>query len=299
MPSKVLINTKHRLENLHLYGGSVFDETLIDPIKTLAKDTLPRFLASKFNHRMILHLQAITPLPDAKSLYLHLPSKAQTAKWDEERITEENIFRIKIADMLHDSVLYEHFNNYCKSIFSDENILCARAISIFKCHFKNQNDCPPSAEEMMWKIFRYFAAPGSAYEISLSFRRRKMLMQHLAVPTFDMFDTIEESIHQILRVHWGNFAETQAFKSLPSTLIAIKQREMMLEESKLFNLKDHSAFNSLKMDIMAKKKEKKSTSPLTSPTLLNPLNLVSYLFSPRNSPIHCRVSPTEEVNPAS
>jgi hypothetical protein len=40
MPASVLSNTLHRLEYFHFYGPLVFDETLLDPIKTIKTDAI-------------------------------------------------------------------------------------------------------------------------------------------------------------------------------------------------------------------------------------------------------------------
>ena len=125
IPSEVFINTRKRLENLHLYGGSVFDETLIDPIKTLSKDTLPRFVVSSFYKRMVDRLRSIKPLPDAKSLNLPLPSQNRVSRWNDDAITEDAILHMDMSDMLHDRVLFVNFSNFCKTNFADETALFA------------------------------------------------------------------------------------------------------------------------------------------------------------------------------
>ena len=46
MPAHVEKNTKRRIELFDLYGPEVFSEALLDPIKTMHKDVLPRYLVS-------------------------------------------------------------------------------------------------------------------------------------------------------------------------------------------------------------------------------------------------------------
>jgi hypothetical protein len=227
IPSRVLVRTRHRLENLHIYGGCVFDETLLDPIKTLKKDVLPRFLATPFCKRMHMRLKAMLPLPKLSELSLALPGKILTTTWEDEKITVENLREISMPDMLHDRLLYSHFLDYCKSIYSQENLYCARAISIFKCHYKGHTKCPLPAEDMAWIVFRYFAAPGSVYEVSLSHRRRKEMMQGLAEPNVPMFDNIQESAFQMLRVHWKTFSHTPIFQTFPDKIKEEKQKKLL------------------------------------------------------------------------
>lgn len=94
MPSKVLLHLKKRLENLHLYASTVFDETLLDPIKTLKKDALPRFVVSPFYRDMQQRLATLRPLPAMNTLSLALPGKIRTATWAREDITEENLAKV-------------------------------------------------------------------------------------------------------------------------------------------------------------------------------------------------------------
>lgn len=233
VPSRVLVRTRHRLENVHIYGGCVFDETLLDPIKTLKKDVLPRFLSTTFCKRMHMRLNVLLPLPKVSELSLALPGKILTTTWEEEKITVESLRNISMPDMLHDRLLYSHFLDYCKSNFSHENLYCARAISIFKCHYKGHTKCPLPAEDMAWIVFRYFAAPGSVYEVSLSHRRRKEMMQGLAEPNVPMFDNIQESAFQMLRVHWKNFSYTPIFQTFPDKIKEAKQKQLLASDTSL------------------------------------------------------------------
>jgi hypothetical protein len=230
VPSRVLLKTRHRLENAHLYGGSVFEETLLDPIKTLRKDTLPRFLVSPIYKNMQRRLSTMIPLPKASDLDLPLPTKVLTAKWDDDKITNENLYQISMIDMLHDRLLYTKLLAHCKSTFTDENLLCARAVEVFKYHFTNEK-CSEAGIDMAWLIFRFFGAPGSVFEVSLSHRRKKELMLNLANPKIDMFDRMQDSAIQMLRANWCSFARSAEFEGLPSQILVVK-REMDQDENK-------------------------------------------------------------------
>lgn len=226
----MLLKTRHRFENLHLYGGSVFDETLLDPIKTLRKDTLPRFLASNIYKTMQARLTSLIPLPKASELDLPLPSKVLTAKWENEKITSENLYNISMTDIVHDKLLYTKFLAYCKSNFSDENLLCGRAIELFKYHFTNEK-CTDAAASMAWLIYRFFGAPDSVYEVSISHRRKKELMLNLANPKKNMFHRMEDSALQMLRANWFNYAQTADFQTLPIQILEVKREVVQRDES--------------------------------------------------------------------
>ena len=51
----------------------VFEETLIDPIKTLRRDVYPRFLTSEFCKEMVFRCDEISQLPDPFSLRVPAP----------------------------------------------------------------------------------------------------------------------------------------------------------------------------------------------------------------------------------
>ena len=117
MPARVLSNTIQRLRHLHLYGHKVFDETLIDPIKTLNADVLPRFLTSTYHKSMISRLQSLYPLPSKDQLRLRRPRKTDCIKWDEDKITIDNLREISMKQLFHDRILYEEFLKYSKNLF--------------------------------------------------------------------------------------------------------------------------------------------------------------------------------------
>ena len=59
---------------LHLYGPHVFEEAVIDPIKTMKKDVLPRFVVSDICMELINNLALCEPLPGEDQLQVVAPS---------------------------------------------------------------------------------------------------------------------------------------------------------------------------------------------------------------------------------
>lgn len=205
MSTQVLLNTKRRFQNLHLYGGQVFEEALLDPIKTVKRDCLPRFLTSSLYKKMAARLKSLAIHRKPSSLLLKLPGKSPTTCWDDDIITVENIAKLSVIDMLHDRLMYSNFLTYCMSLYTHENLLCARAIAIFKCEFKGHSDCPPAADEATWVVFQYFAFRGSCYDASLSHRSRKAIKLNMAHPHINMFDRLERSVNMMIRAHWSTY----------------------------------------------------------------------------------------------
>ena len=58
---------------VHLYGPEVFEEACLDPIKTMKKDILPRFLTSSVFRRMVEDVAMWEPPPPASDLKVPPP----------------------------------------------------------------------------------------------------------------------------------------------------------------------------------------------------------------------------------
>jgi hypothetical protein len=176
---------------------------------------------------MSKRLQDLYNLPSSDTFRLRLPGKASCLEWESKDVTIENLRGVNIYDLFHDRFLYEEFLNYSKSIYSEENVYLARAISIFKCLFAHSNSTgiPPEAEDQAWLIFRFFIAPGSAYEVSgLSYLRRKQITLKLAHPEPDMFKALEKSIYRLVRDQYLTFSSTKSFREIPDKILKQKAK---------------------------------------------------------------------------
>ena len=241
MPAKVLYNMMHRLQHLEKYGHKVFDETLIDPIKTLNADVLPRFLVSPCFKAMNRRLVVAYPLPTKDQIELKMPAKSACMNWNDDQITVDNLSEMPLKRLLHDKILYKEFLDYCKRSHCEENIYLARAITIYKSNYENDIDkaamaknlFPPWIEGHVWMMFRFFIAPNSPYEIGMPEKRRKEIIHHLASPTKDMFDVLESSTFRILRAHYLSFANTKEFQQIPSIIISAKRDAELNLKNKL------------------------------------------------------------------
>ena len=174
MAGTVLQNTIKRLKLLHIYGREVFSETLIDPMKTMRKDILPRFLNSEIYQELLKQIQSCYKLPAAAMLVVPPPNADSIMDTLTQRDLSAGLIHLDVTDILNDRFLYNEFLSYLQSIVSSENLLCMRLIAIFKETFREQP--PPTqtaASENAWLIYKFFVAPGSAFEVSVSHRRRK------------------------------------------------------------------------------------------------------------------------------
>lgn len=62
------------MKQINYYGPKIFDEIIIDPIKTMKKDILPRFLVSFLYDRMIHNLLSCDPPPPSANMSVPPPS---------------------------------------------------------------------------------------------------------------------------------------------------------------------------------------------------------------------------------
>lgn len=174
MSGIVLQNTVKRLKLLHIYGKEVFSETLIDPMKTMRKDVLPRFLNSEIYQDLLKQIESCNVLPAATTLVVPPPDSDVTVNALTQKDLNAGLIHLDVIDIMNDRLLYGEFLSYLQSIVSSENLLCMRLIVIFKESFKNSP--PPSQSSLSrnaWMIYKFFVAPGSAFEVSVSHRRRK------------------------------------------------------------------------------------------------------------------------------
>jgi hypothetical protein len=243
-PSSALLNTIRRIKMIHIYGKEVFLEALIDPVKTIQKDIFPRFVNSEECRAMKNALNSLESLPCATSLKLPKPPSVIFTRYQMKEI-EKNIVKFTLSDLIDDQILYGEFLKYLEKIVSCENLLCLRAITLFKeaAARANPSSVGPNgggspllspgqansaatggpinvaeekarAFEYAWVVFRFFIASGSAYEISVSYRKKKDVMRRLADPTYHLFDSIEQSALSALKSHYASYVLTKEYNEL-------------------------------------------------------------------------------------
>lgn len=160
----------YRIALIHIYGRECFQEAAIDPRKTIEKDVLPRFIASPFFDSMMERLEICEVLPTAESFTVRTPRGSMFLNED---VDIDSIFledlKLKTTDILHDKIMYPAFLAYLSSIYSSENLLCARAISTYKCIWHDHVgplgplESPEGASDHAWKIYMYFVAVGDFF----------------------------------------------------------------------------------------------------------------------------------------
>ena len=212
MPAKVALNTERRMLLLDLYGPEVFQESLLDPIKTINKDVLPRFLASPIHTEMANRMESLKTRLTINDVKVPPPTDNALLN-SKQTFTEKRSFTLK--DFIDNSILYNEFIKYLESIFSAEYLLCARMIDIFEVEITNQSTVSiAKATDCAWLIFRYFAAKDAPYEVSLHSRHKKELMISLAKVHMQMFDELKKSVMSVLTVKFNTYKSTESYRGL-------------------------------------------------------------------------------------
>mmetsp|Transcript_27848 Transcript_27848/g.28100 ORF Transcript_27848/g.28100 Transcript_27848/m.28100 type:complete len:361 (+) Transcript_27848:54-1136(+) len=221
-------NTLERVQMIDLYGPEVFTEATYDPLKTIRKDILPRFRVSHLYNEMIMRINSINPLPTASELKVPPPEK----RIIDEETNIKNFFperQFELYEFMECEILYSELLMFLQKSVSSENLLCLRMISIFEDKFLDGDT--QGAEDDAWTIYRFFIAAGAAYEISLKYVHRKILMQSMALPTVDMFEEVKRSSHSSLKRDFESFKDTPKYIGLSTMLhdmMAAKARGLSL-----------------------------------------------------------------------
>ena len=239
IPARVLSNTIHRLRYLDLYGPHVFDETLIDPVKTLNTDVRPRFLTSPHYNMMKWRLSSIYPLPTRNDFHVILPRKSACMEWPENRLTLENLRSVPMVDLFQDRILYDEFLKYSKKIYADENVYFCRRIQIFRTMcaatdlaLLEQGKMSDEANDQAWFIFRYFIIPDSVFAVSgVMPLRMKGIMRDLAHPHPKMFEHEQLEMHRFIQNQYINFSFTKEFENIPFMIKNMQTQNVIIAES--------------------------------------------------------------------
>ena len=217
--------TLNRVKYLHLYGPEVFTEATREPIKTMKKDILPRFLVSEGFRRMVCNVATCEPCPPpASDLKVPPPESWLLTISSLEELHENRKFHLD--EVLNCLQLYNEFLSFLRLRVSSENLICARMIDIYEeMIFKSD---VREASKQAWKIYQYFVAPGAAYEVSIHHIHRKHVMVGMAEPKKGMFFHIRQSVRDTLKVNFETFTTTEQYASLGKLM-----REQKVEIIKL------------------------------------------------------------------
>jgi hypothetical protein len=159
---------------------------------------------------MIQSLVALEPLPPATDLIVPCMSKFHMINNPLEYFIDDREFTL--AQLVIDETLYTYFRVFLEKNMCAENLLCVRMIDDFEKRKTNGED--KEAEEGAWTVYKYFIAPGSAFEVSILALDRKNLMKQLAQPKTGMFQKVRNSSYTVLKANFELFQNSEEFRSL-------------------------------------------------------------------------------------
>jgi hypothetical protein len=203
--------TMKRITLLSAYGPEIFEEACLDPINTMRKDILPRFLLSKSAEKMVHNLATCEPqTPPGHELKVPPPDSKLLSFLPKDEFSADK--RYTLSELLVCLSLYNEFSNYLRKCQASENLICVRMITIFEELMLQPSKVDGSLQA--WKIYQFFVAPGSAFEISVHHLDRKRIMLLMAYPKAGMFEHIDHSAREMLKANFDTFSKTDHYKGL-------------------------------------------------------------------------------------
>ncbi|KAJ1438379.1 hypothetical protein B484DRAFT_477170 [Ochromonadaceae sp. CCMP2298] len=210
MADQVYQRTLRRMASVQLYGGEVFQEAALDPIKTIRKDLAMRYQHSEDFSAYLGHLRTLLAPPCLVTIHVPTPTASLVSTYTLQQLSEG--VRFTLAQVLEDRTLYAGFFRYLSSSFSSENLRFVRAVTLFR-RFASDTREDKRAEVWAFKIYRNFIVPGSPYEICITPHIRRDLERRLATPIYSTFRDAEETALQTLRGKFVDFARTTEYAS--------------------------------------------------------------------------------------
>ena len=191
----------------------MFGEALIDPILTLCKDILPRFIKTDIYAEFKKRQLECCSLPPANTLVVPPPAVDFTGYSEERDMTEGK--RFSLAELLREGFLFCEFLDFLQRRVCAECLYCYRMVSIYEEKVLSKD---VDTKELAWTIYKYFVAVGSSCEVSCPAMVRNEIMRNMASPTADMFILLKKSAYDQLTTYLTQYSQTTEYKNLGITL---------------------------------------------------------------------------------
>ena len=221
MPAHVTINTQRRMLLLDVYGPDVFAEALIDPMETINKDILPRFIVSTLKIEMDERIRLLNTKELESDIYVPPPIGNPLLE-SREQFKRKRMFSLN--EVITNKILYEEFLTFLEIKQMQGHLYCIRMINIFEELYTNVSGSVSQTTDCAWYIFRYFVANGSPHEVSLHSRHKKELMISLANVHVQIFDELKESVMSMISVDFNNYKSTESYRGLWKALKAARTK---------------------------------------------------------------------------
>jgi hypothetical protein len=219
-----------RLQYLHLYGPEVFEESLIDPLKTMKRDIMPRFLRSSFYTELLLVQELLQKQPIASELELPIPPTSLTFERSELIGPHGEHRTFQLNEIVSNRFLYLKFLSYLQECYCSENLICYRLITLFEEKYplananssgsrSSDNENKHALSKIAWDIYRYFVAEDSPYEVSLEYSSRKAIRLQLAKPSLTCFEKVKKSVYNMLKTYFTSYKNKPEYGHLAEYLL--------------------------------------------------------------------------------
>eukprot|EP00638_Chattonella_subsalsa_P015838 CAMPEP_0117823386 /NCGR_PEP_ID=MMETSP0949-20121206/4249_1 /TAXON_ID=44440 /ORGANISM="Chattonella subsalsa, Strain CCMP2191" /LENGTH=701 /DNA_ID=CAMNT_0005662955 /DNA_START=37 /DNA_END=2139 /DNA_ORIENTATION=+ len=212
-PHIIKMNLLERMGNLAKFGPTVFDECLLDPLKTLERDILPRFFRSSY-YKELLRVYPHLSMPATDTLTI-IPINYDLNSFDLEVLTENK--RFELHEIMQHQFLFNLFQLQLEKKCSVENLFCVHEINHFEYYMANEDTS--RGKESAFRIYRYFIQPGSTYEVSTTALCRKKVEQSLCRPTIVTFKDIKSSALVVLQADFREYQRTAEYQCLARDLM--------------------------------------------------------------------------------
>jgi Regulator of G protein signaling domain len=112
--------------------------------------------------------------------------------------------------------MYNEFLAFLRARVSSENLICVRMINVYEEMWDSGRYSETT--EQAWTIYKFFVAPGSAFEVSVNHAHGREMMLSLAKPHPHLFDQVKRSAFDMLKVNFELFRSTQEYAGLAAML---------------------------------------------------------------------------------
>jgi hypothetical protein len=202
---------------------NVFDEAVSKCVRTLIRDTYPRFKRSPENMELQQRLRAAIELPEAA---LEVRTILDDPKFD---VSKKK--KYTLDEILQDHYLLSLFIEFLQEQVCQENVMCWRQIQLFLRQYDDDKTNEKSRANA-WAIYRMFIEIGSPMEVDCLKTTRTKIGYQLGMPKKNMFDDIVKKCYTSMKLNsYEQFRESEKYKGIPKYLKALQKSRQPGNES--------------------------------------------------------------------
>lgn len=225
-PSAVVKRTRRRMLMVRYYGPHVFEESIMDHVRNVHREIRPQFLHSPEFQELRRRMRTIVNLPKESEFEIPYPCGTMLAYSDIDDFPDDR--RFILDEILTCRLLFTKFLTFLSESYNAECLLCYRKILMFKSRMERGYN----AVDDSWEIYRFFVAPGSPLEVSVSFQIRKKIMLQLARPTATIYDEVLRAVADSLTMAFSDYTSSPEYAGLSQYMREEKRKESMSKDDR-------------------------------------------------------------------